>query len=254
MPTPLLPSDLAGKVVVVTGASAGIGRAIAETFGACGADVVLVGRDLDRLTQAADQVNAAGGTAHPAVLDLATEDAAEDLIAASLARYGRIDVIVHNAGIFDFQPFDQTPAASLDRQWATNLRTPYKLTQAALPHLGKGSAIVFVGSNAAQIGIPNTAAYSATKGAVEAMARALAVELAPRGIRVNTVSPGMTRTQMTSRLDTDPELNRAAVAATPAGFIGDPQDVANAVVYLASDASRYSVGATLLVDGGNAVA
>jgi NAD(P)-dependent dehydrogenase (short-subunit alcohol dehydrogenase family) len=254
MPTQLLPTDLAGKVVVVTGASAGIGRAIAETFGACGAKVVLVGRDLDRLAQAAEQVSAAGGTGHPAVLDLAAEDAAEDLVAASLARYGRIDVIVHNAGIFDFQPFEQTPAASLDRQWATNLRMPYKLTQAALPHLGKGSAVVFVGSNAAQIGIPNTAAYTATKGAVEAMARALAVELAPRGIRVNTVSPGMTRTQMTSRLDTDPELNRAALAATPAGFIGDPQDVANAVVYLASDASRYSVGATLLVDGGNAVA
>jgi NAD(P)-dependent dehydrogenase (short-subunit alcohol dehydrogenase family) len=226
---------------------------IAETFGASGAKVVLVGRDIDRLNQAAEQVNSAGGTAHPAPFDLAAENAAEELVAASLEQYGRIDVLVHNAGVFDFLPFDHTPVESLDRQWATNVRMPFRLTQAALPHLGEGSAVVFVGSAVTQVGIPNTAAYTATKGAIESMARALAVELAPRGIRINTVSPGMARTQMTARLE-DPELNRAAIAATPAGFIGDPQDIANAVVYFASDASRYSLGATLVVDGGSAVA
>lgn len=254
MSVQLVPTDLAGKVAIVTGASAGIGAAIAETLGACGAVVVCVGRDAERLQHTVGRVDAAGGTGHGTVVDLAAQDACLTMITQTLDRFGRIDILVHNAGVFEFGPFEQTPVSSLDEQWATNVRMPYELTQALLPHLGAGSSVIFVGSNVAQIGFPNSAAYSATKGAIESLSRCLAVELAPRGIRINTVSPGMTRTQMTARLDVDEEANSAAIAATPAGFIGDPQDIANAVVFMASESSRYVLGATLVVDGGFASA
>ncbi|MBO9521405.1 MAG: SDR family oxidoreductase [Nocardioidaceae bacterium] len=255
MTVELLPQDLRGKVAIVTGASAGIGRAIATTLGTAGAKVVCVGRDESRLGETVRAIEAAGGEAEAALADLAlTDDACASLVGRVLERFGRVDVVVHNAGVFEFGPFEETPVASLEEQWATNVRMPYALTQALLPHLEAGSAVVFVGSNVSRIGFPNSAAYSATKGAVEAMARCLAVELAPRGIRVNIVAPGMTRTQMTSRLDEDETLNQAAIAATPAGFIGEPQDIANAVVFLASESSRYVLGATLVVDGGFASA
>jgi NAD(P)-dependent dehydrogenase (short-subunit alcohol dehydrogenase family) len=138
---------------------------------------------------------------------------------------------------------------SLDSQWRSNARAPFALMQAALPHLAVGSSVVFIGSNVTAIGWPQTAAYSATKGGVEAMARALSIELAPRGVRVNIVSPGLTRTQMTKRLE-DPVLEREALEATPTGTLGQPQDIANAVVFMACDLSRYALGASLVVDDG----
>lgn len=252
MSDPRLHVDLRGRTVLVTGASAGIGVAIAETFGACGAEVVLLGRDAERLGAVAAGIEADGGVASPLAVDLTTEDGPGRAVGHALERFGKIDMLVNNAGTFDFRPFEETPLDSLDSQWRTNVRAPFALTQAALPHLAAGSSVVFVGSNVTTIGFPLTAAYSTTKGGVEAMARALSIELAPRGIRVNIVSPGITRTQMTKRLD-DPVLEREALDATPTGTLGQPQDIANAVVFMASDLSRYVLGATLVVDGGYAV-
>ncbi|SMD26578.1 SDR family NAD(P)-dependent oxidoreductase [Kibdelosporangium aridum] len=250
-PDPRLHVDLRDRTVVVTGASAGIGVAVAETFGACGANVVLLGRDEQRLRAVAATIEADGGVASPFPVDLTTDDGPQRAVGHAVERFGKIDILVNNAGTFDFKPFDQATVDSLDSQFRSNVRAPFVLTQAALPHLAAGSSVVFVGSNVTAIGWPQTAAYSATKGGVEAMARALSIELAPRGIRVNIVSPGMTRTQMTKRLE-DPVLEREALDATPVGAIGEPQDIANAVVFMASDLSRYVLGASLVVDGGYA--
>ncbi|MCE7004368.1 SDR family oxidoreductase [Kibdelosporangium philippinense] len=249
MSDPRLHVDLRGRTVVVTGASAGIGVATAETFGACGANVVLLGRDAQRLGDVASGIEANGGVASAFAVDLASDDGPRQAVEHTLDRFGKIDTLVHNAGTFVFGPFEETTVDDLDSQFRSNVRAPYVLTQLALPHLAAGSSVVFVGSNVTSIGWPQTAAYSATKGGLEAMARALSIELAPRGIRVNIVSPGMTRTQMTARLE-DPVLEREALDATPVGTIGEPQDIANAVVFMASDLSRYVLGASLLVDGG----
>jgi NAD(P)-dependent dehydrogenase (short-subunit alcohol dehydrogenase family) len=249
MPDPRLHADLRGRTVIVTGASAGIGVATAETFGACGAEVVLLGRDTERLGAVSARIEANGGSASPLAVDLTTDDGPERAVGHALGRFGKIDILVHNAGTFDFSPFEATTLDSLDSQWRSNVRAPFALMQAALPHLAVGSSVVFIGSNVTAIGWPQTAAYSATKGGVEAMARALSIELAPRGVRVNIVSPGLTRTQMTKRLE-DPVLEREALEATPASRLGEPQDIANAVVFMACDLSRYVLGASLVVDGG----
>lgn len=249
MPDPRLHTNLRGRTVMVTGASAGIGVAIAETFSACGAEVVLLGRDTGRLAAVAARIEAEGGVASPLAVDLTTDDGPGRAVSHALSHFGKIDIVVHNAGTFDFGPFGGTTLDSLDSQWRSNVRAPFAVMQAALPHLATGSSVVFVGSNVTTIGWPQTAAYSATKGGVEAMARALSIELAPRGVRVNIVSPGLTRTRMTKRLE-DPVLEREALEATPAGRLGEPQDIANAVVFLSCDLSRYVLGASLVVDGG----
>ncbi|MGH3166706.1 MAG: SDR family NAD(P)-dependent oxidoreductase, partial [Trebonia sp.] len=227
----------------------GIGVATAETFAACGASVVAVGRDGTRLNAVAARITETGGTVSPVAIDLTAPDGPRLVVERVLETFGRLDVLVHNAGTFAFEDFADTPLSRLDSQWNSNVRAPFALTQAALPHLAPGSAAVFVGSNVTAVGFPQTAAYSATKGGAEALARALSIELAPRGIRINIVSPGMTRTRMTARFE-DPVLERAALDATPAGTLGEPQDIANAVVFMASDLSRYVLGASLIVDGG----
>ncbi|GGO94746.1 SDR family NAD(P)-dependent oxidoreductase [Wenjunlia tyrosinilytica] len=241
--------DLKDKAIVVTGASSGIGAQIAKTMAAAGARVLLVARDAGRLAACAEDITAAGGECEVCQADVTAPDAAEHVVAAALRVFGRIDCLVNNAGVFTMKPFTETGTDELDAQYATNVRAPYALTRAAVPHMGRGSTVVFVGSNLAQLGLAGTAAYSASKGAVESMARALAVELSERGIRVNTVAPGIIRTPMTSYLD-DPSALAAETRRTPAGRVGAPQDVAAAVLYLSSQASGFMVGSVLTVDGG----
>jgi NAD(P)-dependent dehydrogenase (short-subunit alcohol dehydrogenase family) len=211
--------------------------------------VVSLGRDEQRVRAVADRIEAAGGVAAPLAVDLTAEDGPRRVVDHALRHFGKIDILVHNAGTFEFNAFEKTTLDSLDAQWRSNVRAPFALMQAALPHLAAGSSVVFVGSNVTAVGFPQTAAYSATKGGVEALARALAIELAPRRIRVNIVSPGLTRTAMTARL-ADPALEQEALDATPTGTIGEPQDIANAVVFMSTELSRYVLGASLVVDGG----
>jgi NAD(P)-dependent dehydrogenase (short-subunit alcohol dehydrogenase family) len=238
---------LAGKVAIVTGASSGIGAAVARGMAAAGADVVLTGRDAARLGEAAA---ATGERAHAVPCDLTADGAPAAVVAAAVERFGTVDVLFHSAGIFEPQPFADTPLASFDRQMALNVRAPFALTQAALPHLLDGGVVIFVSSIAGHAAFPNSAAYCATKGAIELMTRALAVELAPQGVRVNALAPGNIRTAMNEHLLASREYEASMVQRTPYGRVGVVEDIVGVAVFLASDAARYVHGVSLLVDGG----
>jgi NAD(P)-dependent dehydrogenase (short-subunit alcohol dehydrogenase family) len=238
---------LAGKVALVTGASSGIGAATAAAMAAAGADVVLTGRDRERLAAAAA---AAGEDAHAEPCDLTADGAPEALVAAAVERFGTVDVIFHSAGIFEPRPFPESDLASFDRQWALNVRAPYALTQAALPHLLGGGVVIFVSSIAGHAAFPHSAAYCATKGAIEMLVRSLATELAPRGVRVNAIAPGNIHSPMNAEFMQSPEYEQSMIDQTPAGRVGVVEDVAPAAVFLASEAGRYIHGISLLVDGG----
>jgi NAD(P)-dependent dehydrogenase (short-subunit alcohol dehydrogenase family) len=250
MTTPRIETGLAGKVALVTGASSGIGAGIAQALAQAGADLIVTGRDAQRLAKTGASVRAAGRRCVEVAADLADADAAARVADAAVAAYGRVDTLVNNAGVFELRPFREAPVEELDRQYAVNVRAPYALTRALVPSMPRGSTVVFVSSNLARGIQPGAAPYAATKAAVEQLARTIAVELAPDGIRVNVLAPGMTHTPMTGRLSEDPEAERAAVSQTPAGRLGAVEDIAAAAVYLASDASRYVLGAVLTIDGG----
>jgi NAD(P)-dependent dehydrogenase (short-subunit alcohol dehydrogenase family) len=241
---------LAAKTALITGASSGIGAAIAHAMAHAGARVVVVGRDRARLDRCARGIDGGGHATEIVVADLTEEPAPQQIVDAAVGRFGSVDVIVHSAGLFEPCPFLRSSLESFDRQWAVNVRAPFALTQAAVPHLRGGGVVIFVSSIAGHVAFPSSAAYCATKGAVELMTRALAVELAPEGIRVNALAPGNIRTPMNEHLLASPEYEAGMVERTPFGRVGVVEDIAPVAVFMASDAARYVHGASLLVDGG----
>lgn len=234
------------KVAVVTGASSGIGAGIAQAMSDAGAKVVLVGRNEERLRRCAETV----GDHRIVVTDLTTDQAPEAVANAALNSFGSIDVLVHSAGIWEPIGFLDGGVDVLDRQWAVNVRAPYAVSRAAVPHMSEGNAIILISSIAGHSGFPNSVAYCATKGAVELLTKALAMELSPKGIRVNCVAPGNIRTAMNAEQLASPEYEAIMIEGTPLRRIGEVEEIAPAVVFLASDAARFVQGATLLVDGG----
>jgi glucose 1-dehydrogenase len=242
--------DLSGRVAIVTGASSGIGVATARALAEAGAAVVAVGRDADRLRHCAAEVASIGGSCREVAADITADGAPERIVGAALEAFGRLDILVHSAGLFEPIPFVETSAESLDRQWEANVRAPFLLTQAALPHLDAGSSVIFISSIAGHVGFPSSAAYCATKGAVELLARALSLELSPHGIRANVIAPGNVLTPMNEHLRALPGYEERVAGETPAGRFGEPEEIAAAVVFFASDAASFVHGASLLVDGG----
>lgn len=231
---------------MVTGASSGIGAAIGQAMSSAGAKVVLTGRDEERLRRMAELV----GEHHVVVSDLTSEDAPAQIIEETIRAFGALNVLVHSAGIFRPRPFFEAPLEDFDVQFLVNVRAPYALTQAALPHLQPGGTVIFVSSIAGHAGFPNSTAYCGTKGAIELITKALAVELAPVGVRVNAIAPGNIHTPMNERFFESREYERAMIERTPFGRVGVVGDIAPVAVFLASDAARYIHGESLLVDGG----
>jgi NAD(P)-dependent dehydrogenase (short-subunit alcohol dehydrogenase family) len=238
--------DLDGRVVVVTGASSGIGVAVAEAMSQAGARVVLTGRERDRLQEVANRP----GEHHVVVADLADDDAPARIVAETVAAFGALNVIVHSAGIFWPKPFAEAPLEDFDAQFRINVRAPYALTQAALPYLRPDGSVIFISSIAGRVGFPSSTAYCGTKGAVELMTKSLAMELAPIGIRVNAIAPGNIHTPMNARFFESEDYNRSMIDRTPFGRVGVVEDIAPVAVFLASDAARYIHGESILVDGG----
>jgi NAD(P)-dependent dehydrogenase (short-subunit alcohol dehydrogenase family) len=238
--------SLEGKVAVVTGASSGIGAAIARAMSDAGAKLVLTARDEERLQACASDLREHVFVA----VDIGADEAPGRIVSETMNAFGALDVLVHSAGIFWPKPFAEAPLDDFDQQFRVNVRAPYALTQAALPHLQPGSAVIFVSSIAGHVGFPNSTAYCGTKGAIELITKSLAMELAPLGVRVNAIAPGNVHTPMNAAFFESPDYEREMIDRTPCGRVGVVEDIAPVAVFLASEAARYIHGESILVDGG----
>jgi 3-oxoacyl-[acyl-carrier protein] reductase len=241
--------DLSGRVALVTGASRGIGRAIAMRLGVQGAVVVAAARG-DNATGTAEEIRAGGGRADVLALDVTDAAAIESAIASVLERHGRIDVLVNNAGITRDQLMLRLKREDWDAVIATNLTSAYSLTQAVLKPMirQRSGRIVCISSVVGQSGNAGQANYAASKAGLIGFAKSVALEVASRNITVNVVAPGMIATDMTAAL---PEKTREAIIAKiPLGRLGASEDIAAAVSFLASDEAAYITGQVLAVNGG----
>lgn len=241
------------KTAIVTGGASGIGLAIAEKFCQEQVQTVLIGRNKEKLQQAADRL---GSYAHPMPADLTQLHTLPALADEIHTRFGSIDILVNNAGINMKKPVQEVTDEDFQQVIGTNLTAVFALTREVARHmlLQKSGAIINISSMAAQYGMPKVIAYSASKAAIEGMTRALAAELSPEGIRVNAIAPGFIITEMTDKaFNTDPERKARALARTPMGHMGQPTDIAEAAWFLSSDAARFITGVILPVDGGNLI-
>jgi len=244
---------LEGKVAVVTGASKGIGAAIAGHLAAEGAAVAVnyasSKKDADRVVA---DIASKGGKAIAVQANLAKEAEIVRLFSETKKAFGRLDVLVNNAGIYEFSPLDGVTEDHFRRQFDLNVLGPILASREAVRHFDPaGGSIVNISSGASSLAPPNTAVYSATKAAVDAVTRVLAKELGPRNIRVNTINPGMVDTEGVRTAGiADSEFRKQVEAQTPLGRIGEPRDIALAAVFLASSDAAWITGETLLVAGG----
>jgi len=244
---------LEGQVAVVTGASKGIGAAIAEQLAAAGAAVVVNYVSSRAGAEAVVQrIRQAGGKAVAVQADVSSLEDVRRLFAETKKAFGRLDILVNNAGIYEFAPLEAISTEHFHKQFDLNVLGLLLTTQEAVKHFGPaGGSIVNISSVAATSAPPSTAVYSGTKAAVVAITRSLAQELGPRKIRVNAVSPGMVETEGWHAAGiADSDFRKATEAQTPLGRIGQPNDIAPAVVFLASADSAWTTGETLYISGG----
>ncbi|CAN5817369.1 SDR family oxidoreductase [soil metagenome] len=244
--------QLTGKTALVTGASRGIGRATALALAQAGAQVLVhYGRGEKEAAAVVEEIRRAGGKAEMLAADLRTPDGPHQLAQRARAIIGgRLDVLVANAGIAKDASIEDTTVEDFDALFAVNVRAPFFLVQQLLPALCKGSSIVLLSSLAAHASVGTLSAYSATKGAIDTLVKHFASALGERGIRVNAVAPGVVATEMSSFTKT--EAGRAGTLAMQAlQRVAQPEDIASAIVFLASDEARWITGDTLRVDGGS---
>jgi NAD(P)-dependent dehydrogenase (short-subunit alcohol dehydrogenase family) len=240
--------DLGGRVALVSGAGRGIGEACALGLARAGADLVLVSRTRDELVRVARRAEALGRRAEVAQCDVTNSGGVRELA----GRAGRVDILVNSAGTNVPQPFLEIEENTFDAILDVNLKGTFLMSQAigrTMVARGQGS-IVNVSSQMGHVGGPNRVAYCASKHAVEGLTKAMALELAPRGVRVNAVAPTYIETPMTAPFFADPKFRADTVGRIPLGRVGDVEDVVGAVVYLASPAASLVTGTSLLVDGG----
>lgn len=244
--------SLRGRVAVVTGASSGIGAEIAEMMAVAEADVVLVGRNAARLSETEDRVLAAGARALAIAVDLDDPRAPQRIVAEAVGKMGRIDTLVNCAGIFFPASVDHPQTVEyFERQWRTNVHAPFALTVAALPELrSRKGNVIFLSSVAGRVGYTNATAYCATKGAIETLTKALALEEAPNRVRVNAITPGNVETSMNAGERKNLEFLQATIDATPAGRYALPREIAPMAVFLASDFAGFMTGESVVIDGG----
>jgi NAD(P)-dependent dehydrogenase (short-subunit alcohol dehydrogenase family) len=242
--------SLKGKTALVTGATSGIGRAVADVLAQRGAHVIISGRSVERGQRAVMEIRAAGGLGDFVPADLTDPSAVRELAAAARKVTGRINILVNNAGIYPFAGTSETTEELFDQVYDVNVKAPLLLTAALAPHMadeGDG-AIINVSTAAASRGLVGATAYASSKAALNELTRIWAAEYGPSGVRANAVVAGTVETEGVEAL---PEaVMPALVARTPVGRAGQPGEIAEAVAYLASDAASFVNGALLAVDGG----
>ncbi len=246
-------AKLDGKVAVVTGASKGIGASIALHLAAEGAAVVVnYASSKEGADRVVTEIVARGGKAVAVQANVAKQDEIRRLFAETQKALGRLDILVNNAGIYEFAPIEDVTAEHFRRQFDLNVLGLILTSQEAVKHFGpEGGSIVNISSLVSTFAPPNAAVYSATKAAVDAVTKSLAKELGPRQIRVNSINPGMVETEGTQSSGiAESDMRKQTEATTPLGRIGQPQDIAPAVVFLASADSGWITGETLYISGG----
>lgn len=247
---------LVGKVAVVTGASKGIGAAIAKQLAADGARVVVnYSTSREGANKVVKEITEAGGDAIAVGASIPKEADIDHLFAEARKAYGKVDILVNNAGVYAFGPLEEVTIDEYRRQYDTNVLGLLLTTKAALPYFPKeGGSVVNVSSVASTLAPPIASVYSSTKGAVDTITKSLAKELAGRRIRVNAVNPGLVITEGVQAAGiAGSDFEKGAVATTPLGRAGQPEDIAPPVSFLASDEARWITGETILVSGGAAI-
>ena len=245
-------SKLQGKVAVVTGASKGIGAAIARSLAAEGASVVVNYASSKAGAEAVvNDITKAGGKAVAVGGDVSKAADAQAIVDTAVKQYGRLDVLVNNSGVYEFAPLENITENHFHRHFNINVLGLLLTTQAAAKHLGEGGSVINISSAATSLTPANTAVYTGTKGAVDAITSVLAQELGPRKIRVNAINPGVVETEGTiSGGFIGSDFVNDIVAQTPLGRTGKPDDIAHVAVFLASDDSRWMTGEQLVASGG----
>src|SRR6266851_3901438 len=244
-----------GKTIIVTGSTSGIGRAAAEAFGREGASVVVVGRKEDVLTQVAGAVRGAGGQTVSCPVDVTAADAPERIVKTALDAFGGLDVLVNAAGVIATGALEATTDEVWDDMMAINLRAPFRLMRAAAPHLAaRKGTVVNVSSVNGLRSFAGVLAYCVSKAGVDHLTRCAALEMAPHGVRVNAVNPGVTVTNLHRRSGMGDAQYTAFLERSkethPLGRPGQPQEVAALILFLASDRAGWMTGETIPIDGG----
>ena len=244
--------DLTGRVAIMTGAGRGLGRTMALALAAAGADLALASRTLPELESLAAEVEALGRRAIAVPTDVTSPGACEALVAATVERLGRVDILVNNAGMNVRKPVLEFTSEEFDQVLQTNLKGYFNVAQAAGRRFVAqvSGKVINVSSILGSVALANQAAYASSKGAIDQLTKVLALEWASAGVQVNSLGPTYFETELTRPLYEDPERKAFIEERTPMGRWGQPHELAGAVIFLASDASNFVTGQTLLVDGG----
>ncbi|MDR5700931.1 SDR family NAD(P)-dependent oxidoreductase [Agromyces aerolatus] len=247
--------ELGGRRALVTGASGGLGSAIAIGLAAAGASVAVHARRHAAGAAVVDRIRAEGGSASLVLGDVARSEGAAAVVDGAVAALGGLDVLVNNAGVMSTTPFLDLDADEWERVIGTNLTGYFLVGQAAARHMvgAGGGAIVNVSSTRQTQAWPGSTAYASSKGGIAMLTRSMALELAPLGVRVNSIAPGTFVTDLNRHYLTDPEFRSKRIATIPAGRYGETDEVVAAVAYLASDSASFVIGASLAIDGGQTI-
>ena len=247
--------DLKDKVAIITGARRGMGRSHALKLAEAGAKVVVSDISLEDCQKVVEEIKKGKGEALAVKCDVTKKEEVDKMVQAAVEKWGRVDILVNNAGIAQFVPFLEMTEEDWDRTLDINLKGYFLCAQAVAREMVKQKSgviinIASVAMGQQGVGFPNIAHYCASKGGIVGLTEALAVELAPYNIRVNAISPGMIETPMIEPVKKDPKMMEALLARVPMHRVGKPEEVSNLVLFLASDASSYMTGSTVVIDGG----
>lgn len=247
--------NLTGRVAIVTGARRGMGRTHSLTLAKAGAKVVVADISLEECENVVKEIEKEGGEAIAVKCDISSKKEVEEMVKKTVEKFGKVDILVNNAGICPFKPFLELTEEDWDKVLDINLKGYFLCSQAAAKEMAKQKSgvivnIASVAMGQQGVGFPNIVHYCASKGGIVAMTEALAVEMAPYNIRVNAISPGAIETPMMDSIKSDPKSLEGILARVPLRRVGQPQEISNMVLFLASDEASYMTGATVVIDGG----